>query len=81
MEFYKTTISPKEEVLLILMLGNIMYGAKKVRSDSDGYMSIKNEHFSMRLSPEQIETLSCLLSKYSIYDDYLCQLTEWLMED
>lgn len=41
MEFYKTTISPKEEVLLILLLGNIMDGAKKVITDSHGYMTIK----------------------------------------
>ena len=76
-----TTLTPEEELLLLGFIHNIMNGATKVMSDNDGNMNIKNENFSMWLTPEDIETFSCLLSKYDMFDDYLCQVTDWIMED
>ena len=77
----KTTITQDEEILLIGFIHNIMNGATKVMSDSNGNMNIQNKNFSMWLTPKDIETFSCLLSKYDMFDDYLCQVTDWIMED
>ena len=77
----KTTITQDEEILLIGFIHNIMNGATKAMSDSNGNMNIQNKNFSMWLTPKDIETFSCLLSKYDMFDDYLCQVTDWIMED
>lgn len=81
MEIRTTTITQDEEILLLGFISNIMNGATKAMSDSNGNMNIQNKNFSMWLTPEDIETFSCLLSKYDMFNDYLCQVTDWIMED
>lgn len=81
MAMYTTIISPDEQVLLLGLLQEFMMGAKKVNMTKNFNMCVKNDDFTLWLTPKRAEILGSLLSKYDIFSDYHQKLIDWIMED
>ena len=80
MEMYTTIISPDEQVLLLGLLQEFMIGAKKVNMTKNFNMCVKNENFTLWLTPKRAETLAGLLLKYDIFTEYHQKLIDWILE-
>ena len=80
MKQYTTFISHEEELLLLTLLNDFMLGAKKEWTTRNFDMCIMNDHCSLVLTPEQVETLGSLFSKYDMFSEHHQKLLDWIME-
>ena len=80
MKQYKTFISHEEELLLLTLLNDFMLGAKKEWTTRNFDMCIMNDHCSLVLTPEQVETLGSLFSKYDMFSEHHQKLLDWIIE-
>lgn len=80
MKQYTTFISHEEELLLLTLLNDFMLGAKKEWINRNFDMCIMNDHCSLVLTPEQVETLGSLFSKYDMFSEHHQKLLDWIIE-
>ena len=81
MKTYKTFISHEEELLLLTLLNDFMLGAKKEWTNRNFDMCLKNDHCSLVLTPENVETLGSLFSKYDMFSEHHQKLLDWIIEE
>lgn len=78
----KTSFFTQEEELLLLSLLNcFMAGAYKDMIGEDSTLYIRNDFSLLCLTPEQVETLCGLLSKFEVFEDYHQKVIDWIIEE